>query len=66
MYDELVKALRCMEKKMDCMSWHIWHNTNGQADQYFICRGYRVYWQIPHWLGRWILRKEKKHEQNRL
>ena len=39
------------------MGWHIWHNTRGLADEYFIVKGYRVYWKIPHWFGR-LLRKE--------
>lgn len=34
------------------MKWYIWHNTRGIANQYFICRGTHVYWQIPKWLGK--------------
>ena len=39
------------------MGWHIWHNTRGIADEYFIVKGDRVYWQIPRWLGR-LIKKE--------
>ena len=34
------------------MSWHVWHNTNGIADEYFIVKEYKVLWKIPRWLGR--------------
>lgn len=30
----------------------IWHNTRGIADQYFVCNGEKVLFQIPNWLGR--------------
>lgn len=41
------------------MNWHIWHNTRGFADEYFIVKKYKVYWKIPQWLGR-LLKKESE------
>lgn len=29
---------------------YIWHNKRGCADQYFICSGYKVLFQIPNCL----------------
>ena len=29
----------------------IWHNTRGIADQFFVCKGEKVLFQIPNWLG---------------
>ena len=34
------------------MRYNIWHNTNGIADQYFVCKGDKVMFQIPKWIGR--------------
>lgn len=32
--------------------FYIWHNKRGSVDQYFICSGYKVLFQIPNWLIR--------------
>lgn len=36
------------------MNYHIWHNTRGKADQYFVVRNMDniVLFSIPKWLGR--------------
>lgn len=33
---------------------NVWHNTRGIADQYFLCRGNRVLFQIPKFIGKWF------------
>ena len=38
---------------------HIWHNTRGNADEYFICKGNKVLFRIPKWVGRWFEKKDK-------
>lgn len=35
---------------------NIYHHTVGNADQWFVAKGYRVLFQIPRWLGK-ALRK---------
>ena len=38
---------------------YIWHNTNGIANQYFVCKSNRVLFQIPNWLGRLLTKGEQ-------
>ena len=33
---------------------NIWHNTRVLADEYWVCRGTKVLFGIPKWLGRLI------------
>lgn len=32
--------------------FNIWHNTRGQADQYFVCKDDKVLIGIPKWIVR--------------
>jgi len=32
--------------------FRVWHNTRGIADQYFVCKGTKVLFQIPNIIGR--------------
>lgn len=34
------------------MKISIYHHVQGKANQYFICKGTKVLFQIPKWLGR--------------
>ena len=36
------------------MKIYIWHNTRGSANQYFVCVGDKVLFQIPNFIGRLI------------
>ena len=38
----------------------VWHNTRGEADQYFLCRGVQVYCQLPKWLARLLMKLESE------
>lgn len=42
------------------MKIYIWHNTRGSADQYFVCVGDKVLFQIPNFIGRSIERMSQK------
>jgi len=34
---------------------HLWHNTQGDADQYFVRKGEKILFRIPKWLGRLLM-----------
>ena len=51
------------------MRYNVWHNDRGLANQYFICKGTKVLFQIPNFIGKlflkkgvmaWILKKQNK------
>ena len=48
-------------EEQEMARFYIHHNTNGQADQYFIAdrKTHTVLFEIPKRLGRWLYRREK-------
>ena len=43
--------------------WNVWHNNYGEADQYFVCKGYNVKFQIPRFIGKLFCCTKPKKEK---
>ena len=49
----VANGVRNAEVKVAIMSkWYVWHNVRMMANQYFVCKGNKVKFGIPRWLGR--------------
>ncbi len=45
------------------MAVYVWHNTNGIADEYFVCKGDDVLFGIPKFIGKLLLYLKKHKER---
>ena len=46
--------------KGEIMKYYLWHNTKEKANQYFICKGTKVLFQIPKFIALIISKGEKQ------
>ena len=50
--------------KGEIMKYYLWHNTKEKANQYFICKGTKVLFQIPNFIAL-IISKGENNDKTR-